>query len=195
MRREGARMPFTWSDCLPCVALLFGPALLVLGVSSPVVGSKRWTAFGCLMTLGLSALVAESAYRQLGQRWQPPNYRAHYVLRGGQVAMWGNWHVEIARDVAGEYRLWVADAYRRPISAAFYQGRVIPDPSGEAVELERSLDQSYAFARLPRNLKVVRLELELPGRQLKFRYSFEGPRRSTPLPEWCAPTTASSGND
>ncbi len=139
------------------------------------------------MALGLAAMVASSATRQLSRRYPPPEYRAHYVLHGGQVAMWGNWHVEIARDVAGEYRLWVADAYRRPISAAFYGGRVIPDPVGEAVELEDSLDESYAFAKLPRNLKVVRLELDLPGQQLKFRYSFDGKRRPTALPEWCTP--------
>lgn len=188
-------MPFTWSDCLPCLALLFGPAILVLGWVAPVVGSRRWTALGAGLVLGLTVLVADSAKTQLSLRYPPPNYRAHYMLRGGQVAMWGNWHVEIARDVAGEYRVWVADAYRRPISAAYFEGRIIPDPEGGPVELEHSLDQSFAFAKLPRKLKVVRLELDLPGRRLHFRYSFDGTRRLSALPEWCAPVTTSGKND
>lgn len=161
--------------------------LFVLALAGPVVDSRPWKGLGLGLVLGLAALVGSSAWAQLSRRYPPPSYRAHYVLHGGQVAMWGNWHVEIARDVAGEYRLWVADAYRRPISADQYGGRIIPDPIGEPVELEDSLDRSFGFAKLPRKLSVVRLELDLPGQQLKFRYSFDGTRRPSALPEWCVP--------
>lgn len=41
----------------------------------------------------------------------------HTALHGGDVAMWGNFHVELlARD--GVYRVWVTDASRGPVAGA-----------------------------------------------------------------------------
>ena len=39
----------------------------------------------------------------------------HVALHGGQVGMWGNYHLEYLPK-AGEYRVWVTDANRNPIA-------------------------------------------------------------------------------
>lgn len=189
----------TWHDCLALAARSLVPLGLVLALGAPVLRrlgrgreSLAWGSLAVVLVTVLLAQVIASAASQLSQPYRPPSYRAHHVNHGGQVAMWGNYHLEMARDVAGEYRLWVADAYRRPISSAYYSGRIIPVPEGEPVELETSLDRSYAFAKLPKKLSLVRLELELPGQTLHFRFSFGGTGRPTELPEWCGPTASPS---
>lgn len=176
----------TWDACLACAGPLLGAFLVLLAGVGPLVGSRRWRLAVLVAAVGLSTAVAASAGRQLSRRYQPVTYRAHYVLHGGQVAMWGNWHVEITRNQAGEYRVWVADAYRRPIAARYFGGRILALPGGAPQELVPSLDESYAFVKLPRKQDVIHLELDLPGQHLNFRYSFAGKKKAPP-PEYCAP--------
>ena len=170
-----------WDEVAAGLGLAVGPAaLLLLGCGRRLLGP------GLVLWMAVVGSFLVSCYRQLSHPYPPPEYLSHVVNHGGQVGMWGNYHVEVARFPGDEYRVWVSDAYRRPISSRFYQGAFSGDPSGLKVDLTSSLDGSYAFARLPGKPGAVRLALAVPQGQMQFRFSFTS-RRRTYSAEWCGP--------
>lgn len=151
------------------------------------VGRKQalgWLAAGGLLVFSVLWAFVTSALSQLEQPTQPESFHKHYVNHGGQVGMWQNYHVEVARNLAGEFRVWVSDSYRRPISAQFFEGTL------NGVPLEKSLDLSYAFARQPLEVRTASVLLRLPGQEMSFRFEFDEKAGRTSLKEFCAPSPA-----
>jgi hypothetical protein len=119
----------------------------------------------------------------------------HSLGNGGQVVMWGDYHGELARNITGEYRMFFTDAYQRPISSAFFEGRLVPrngftgelDEAG-AVPLEESLEHDYRFAILPRTVLGVQAQIKYPGGTIKFNFFFDGKRGHQSLKGWCGPS-------
>lgn len=105
--------------------------------------------------------------------------------------MWGDYHCEVARSISGEYRVWLSDVYRRPISAEFFTATLHPrDAQGRASETEKypldlSLDKTYRFAILDRRMKSVEVRLAYPGNTIKLDFEFDAPNGKRSLKEWC----------
>ncbi|MEW6277845.1 MAG: hypothetical protein AB1758_04410 [Candidatus Eremiobacterota bacterium] len=189
--------PLTWDEAVATLVLALGALGVLLGLGyrgiRPFLREGRrdvlaWGGVGLLLVMGVLWAFLSSALQQLRQPTRPEEFHAHTVNHGGQVAMWGDYHIEVGRDVSGEYRVWLSDAYRRPISARYYRGTVTPEPSGTAVPLEASLDASCAFARLPREVRTIVLDLDVPGHAMRFRFRFDETPGKRSRPEWCGPT-------
>lgn len=124
----------------------------------------------------------------------PPKIHQHVVYNGGQLAMWGDYHLEIARHISGEYRLWFFDGYARTIGARFFQGTIFPrNPKTgfvdeeKAVPLEFSLDDLYVFAILPPEQKSIQVRLAYPSGTIKLNFVFDESVGKRSLREWCGP--------
>jgi hypothetical protein len=188
--------PLTWDQALATFVLALGTVTVILGLGyrglrpflrdpGPADRKQVLTWFGVGVGLVACVLYAffTSAMQQLSEPTQPESFHKHYVNHGGQVGMWQNYHVEVARDTAGEFRVWVSDAYRRGISPEYYSGTL----NGAA--LEASLDSTYAFVRQPREVKSADLKLDVPGQRMTFKFQFdEQPGRTSMPAGFCAPT-------
>lgn len=152
-------------------------------VSGPEIRRRlaAWAVVGALLAIGLIGAFLRSAFRQLSEARPPDGFHGHYRGQGGQVAMYRNYHIEVTRNLAGEYRVFVTDAYRRSISPKFFGGNVRAESGGDSIPLEPSLDNAYATARLPREVRQIRLLLTLPGQSLNLRFDFSQ-RLGPPLP-------------
>ena len=124
-------------------------------------------------------------------------HMVHAPQNGGQIAMWGDYHAELARMVSGEYRLWLSDGTESPIGAAFFSGRVVPRDAktgalntSAGANLETSLDGLSRECQLPREIRSVQVQLTYPGGTIKLDFVFdESPRRKSLL-MWCGPRKA-----
>jgi hypothetical protein len=108
------------------------------------------------------------------------------------MAMWGEYHAEVARAESGEYRVWLSDVYRRPISAQFFEVTLYPrDPQSDVVDLSRpfpldlSLDQAYRFGIVDRDIKAVQIRLRYPGNWIHLDFEFDSPKGKKSLKDWC----------
>lgn len=188
--------PLTWDQALATFVLALGTVAVILGLGyrglrpflrDPGPADRKqilaWFGVGVGLVACVLYAFVMSAMQQLSEPTQPESFHKHYVSHGGQVGMWQNYHVEVARDESGEFRVWVSDAYRRGISARYFSGSL----NGSA--LEASLDNSYAFVRQPRQVKTADLKLNVPGQQMTFRFHFdEQPGRKSLPAGFCAPT-------
>lgn len=149
-----------------------------------------WSAIAIALLVAMATWITRQSVLEAFST--PPNLQehAHSVYHGGQMVMWGDYHAELARVISGEYRLWITDKYRRPISAKFFSGTVAEidvktGKTGQAVALEMSLDQDYLFASLDRRIKSVEVFIRYPGSTIKLDFEFNGSGRRKSLKEWC----------
>ncbi len=191
--------PLTWDQALATFVLAFGTVALIVGfgyrgmrtfLRDPGPISRRevyaWLSVGLVLVVGILYAFLTSAFTQLGTPTQPESFHKHYVSHGGQVAMWQNYHIEVARDESGEFRVWVSDAYRRGISSEYFSGTL------NGSELIGALDETYAFVKQPRKVKEADLKLAVPGQTMSFKFNFdEQPGRTSMPAGFCAPSSAS----
>ena len=139
----------------------------------------------------------------------------HTQERGGQVAMWGDFHAEVARIESGEVRVYLTDSYNRPIAARFFDAQVTPydpvpqpDRPAEATAVATAtplnedtsrpspaeskprptlpaLNDSYRFARMERDDKAYRVKVSTPGWSVTLKFQFDGENGRRSLPIWC----------
>lgn len=184
--------PLTWDEVLATLGLAsvtFGMLALLSYRAvlryAPGQDIRRrltaWAVLGAALVVGLLGAFLRSAFRQLSEARPPDGFHGHYRGWGGQVAMYRNYHIEVTRDQAGDYRVFVTDAYRRPISPKFLRGSLRAEKGDDPIPLEPSLDNAYATARLPREVRQVRLLLTLPEKSVEYRFDFEQ-RPGPPLP-------------
>lgn len=151
-----------------------------------------WTA----ISLGLLLLMGAWITRQsVVEAVSPPAIltdHQHAVYHGGVLSMWGDYHAELARVESGEFRMWLTDNYRRPISSEFFSGTIRPrnaktgvcDESA-ALELDDALDSTYRFAVLDRKCKSVEVRLTYPGGTITLDYQFDQPGWKRTMKDWC----------
>ncbi|MFN7971189.1 MAG: hypothetical protein U0166_02395 [Acidobacteriota bacterium] len=69
-----------------------------------------------------------------------PKKHEHSAKHGGQLGMVGENHVELAVAKAGEYKVWLSDAYRKPLPLAKATGKVtVTDPAGKATSIDLAI--------------------------------------------------------
>jgi plastocyanin len=88
----------------------------------------------------------------------------HTPLHGGIVAMSGDLHLEVLSLRSGEVRVWVTDAYRRPVALAGMKGTV-EAAGGQSVPLAPEPGGQFLTASLPASEqeRETTVRLPLPG--------------------------------
>lgn len=161
---------------------------------------KKRTELAGWVGMGLAVLIATGAWitrQSLVESVTPPRLELkhrHTLGNGGQMAMWGDYHAELARSNSGEYRLWLNDAYERPISSTFFEGKLVPrDPKSGSLDekhallLDEGLDKQYRFALMPREIKSVQAQLSYPGGTIRLNFVFDESRGKRSVLGWCGP--------
>jgi hypothetical protein len=89
-------------------------------------GLIGWLAIALLLILSMGWWLARSSIAQLaaGETVRPDH--RHIQERGGQIAMWADFHAEVARVESGEVRIYLTDSYNRPIAARYFDARILP---------------------------------------------------------------------
>lgn len=119
--------PLTWDEFLASLVFSVGTVALLMGLGyrglrtflrDPEARKQAlgWLAAGGLMVGSVLWAFVTSALSQLEQPTRPESFHKHSINHGGQVGMWREYHVEVARNLAGEFRVWVSDSYLRPTS-------------------------------------------------------------------------------
>ena len=87
----------------------------------------------------------------------------HTPLQGGIVAMNGDLHLEVSSLRSGEVRVWVTDAFRKPVSLAGMKGTV--DAGGQSVPLTPEPGGQFLTAKLPASdqERETTVHLPMPG--------------------------------
>lgn len=173
-------------------------------------GLLGWLALGLLLVLSMAWWLTRTTVVELMTDEGPKEEHAHTQERGGQVAMWGDFHAEVARIESGEVRVYLTDSYNRPIAARFFEAQIEPlpesqstvpaeqglasltqpnlpptPPSTGSIATVPALNDTYRFARLDRQWRNYRVRVSTPGWNvtLKFAFSEDQGRRSLPI--WC----------
>jgi hypothetical protein len=154
-----------------------------------------WVALGLGALLAMGSWVTRQSI-EAALTAPPPTgmHMAHSPQNGGQIAMWGDYHAELARMISGEYRLWLSDGNEAPIGAAFFSGQVVPRDArtgaldtAAAAKLETSLDGLSRQCQLPQAVRSVQVQMTYPAGTIRLNFIFdEGPRRRS-LMRWCGP--------
>lgn len=84
----------------------------------------------------------------------------HTPLQGGIVAMSGDTHLEVLSLRSGEVRVWVTDAFRRPVPLAGMKGTV--EAGGQRVPLTPEPGGQFLTAKLPGNEQERETTVYLP---------------------------------
>jgi hypothetical protein len=143
--------PIRWDEATANLVKFFVTILLALLLSYPVLaplfprrsetqestlekaepnsGLVGWLALGLLLILSMAWWLTRTSIVELTTSEVPAPEHAHTQERGGQVAMWGDFHAEVARIESGEVRVYLTDSYNRPIAARFFQAEVTPIPA------------------------------------------------------------------
>lgn len=187
-----------WALAIVALVLAGAAARMALQpVFEQVQGKSRselagWTAVSIGVLVAMATWITRQSLLEATSPPPPPQEHGHALYHGGQIAMWGDYHCEVARVVSGEYRVWLTDVYRRPISAKLFEGTLHPrNPETGAVNertrfpLELSLDNAYRFAVLPRDVKTVQLKLVYPGNSLRLDFEFDKAQGKKSLKDWC----------
>jgi hypothetical protein len=87
----------------------------------------------------------------------------HTPLQGGIVAMSGDLHLEVNSLRSGEVRVWVTDAFRKPVPLAGMKGTV--DAGGQSAPLTPEPGGQFLTAKLPASdqERETTVRLPLPG--------------------------------
>lgn len=87
----------------------------------------------------------------------------HTPLQGGMVAMSGEMHLEVLSQRSGEVRVWVTDAFRKPVALAGMKGTV--DAGGQSAPLTPEPGGQFLTAKLPPSdqERETTVRLPMPG--------------------------------
>ena len=87
----------------------------------------------------------------------------HTPLQGGTVVMSGEMHLEVLSLRSGEVRVWVTDAFRKPVSISAMKGTV--EASGQRVPLAPEQGGQFLVAKLPPSdqERETTVHLPMPG--------------------------------
>lgn len=94
-------------------------------------------------------------------------FHDHTSLHGGQVGMWGHYHVEL-RAAEGRYRVWVTDAARGPVSAVV-TGAIRDGEQSLPLELDAPSGALQATAE-GAGARPVTVELSIDGQPLALPF-------------------------
>lgn len=171
-------------------------------------GVAGWLAVALLLVLSMFWWLARASLVEVIT--QEPSIKENHVHaseEGGQVAMWGDFHTEVARVESGEVRIYLRDSFSRSIAGEYFKAKILPIvPKGQAtpsptsatevstkpgeedlsdyVDAELSLDGTYRFARLPREAKEYKVKITTPGWTSSFRFVFDGSKGRSSI--WCS---------
>ncbi|MDY7227128.1 cupredoxin domain-containing protein [Hyalangium rubrum] len=84
----------------------------------------------------------------------------HTPLQGGIVAMSGDMHLEVLSLRSGEVRVWVTDAFRKPVPLAGMKGTV--EAGGQNVPLTPEPGGQFLAAKLPASEQERETTVRLP---------------------------------
>ncbi len=115
----------------------------------------------------------------------------HTPLQGGLVAMSGDMHLEVLSLRSGEVRLWVTDAFRKPVPLTGMKGTV--EAEGQRVPLTPEPGGQFLTAALPptERERETTVRLPMPGDPEYFITFLLTPKAfQAPAPE--APAKASA---
>ncbi len=146
--------------------------------------ASGWSALGLVVLAMFGWWLLRTASVEMMTQEPSLQDHSHTPVEGGQVAMWWDFHAEVARIESGELRVFVTDSYDRRVSADFYQVEVTPE-SGIPRFMEPSLDGSFRFLRLPRNDRQYSLKISTPGWNVTLNFLFDEERGRRSLPFWC----------
>jgi hypothetical protein len=87
----------------------------------------------------------------------------HTPLQGGIVAMSGDMHLEVLSQHSGEVRVWVTDAFRKPVPLSGMKGTV--EAGGQSVPLTPEPGGQFLTAKLPatEQERETTVRLPMPG--------------------------------
>ena len=187
-----------WALAIVTLVMTAALARMMLApVLSQTEGQTRsqaafWAAMSLAVLLAMATWITRQSLVEATSPPPPPEQHMHSVYHGGQITMWGDYHAEVARNVSGEYRMWLSDAFRRPIAARYFTATLYPrDPkTGKAdhkrpFEFDTSLDDNYRFVVVDRDIKVVEVLIRYPGDSLRINLEFDTVKGRRSLKEWC----------
>jgi hypothetical protein len=105
-------------------------------------GLIGWLALGLCLVLSMAWWLTRTSIVELTTKETPKPDHAHTQERGGQVAMWGDFHAEVARIESGEVRVYLTDSYNRPIAARFFDAEIVARPLDDPTETSPAADGS-----------------------------------------------------
>lgn len=140
--------PITWDEATRNLVVFFVTIFIALSLSYPVLaplfpkrsadgeqpaeaaeansGLVGWLAVGLLLVLSMGWWLTRTSFVELNAEATPVAHDRHTQERGGQVAMWGDFHAEVARIESGEVRVYLTDEYNRPIAARYFDAEISP---------------------------------------------------------------------
>lgn len=161
---------------------------------SDIVG---WIAVALITVLAVGWWLARTSFVEvMTEEQRIEEDHAHTQEKGGQVAMWGDFHAEVVRIESGEVRVYLRDAYNRDIAARYFEAEIQPIPEeldpekakeGEFLPTKPALNDAYRFSRLSRELEEYRVKVTTPGWSTTLKMDFDGGKGRRSLPIWCAP--------
>lgn len=173
-----------------------------------------WVGVGLMLVLSMAWWLTRTSIVELSTQETPMPEHAHTQEKGGQIAMWADFHAEVSRIESGEVRIHLTDSYNRPIAARFFEAEIVPvapssevtpspspgvrasaTPTGDA-EIDpslgpgakatlASLNDTYRFAQLRREDKAYRVRVATPGWSVTLKFEFDEGRGRRSLPIWC----------
>lgn len=201
--------PLDWDEALANIVKLAVTFLIVGVMAYPVVSPLLpksdapkdaeaprndllgWFGLALFLFFAMGWWLTRTSFVEVMTEEPSRQEHAHTQIEGGQVAMWGDFHAEVVRVETGEVRVYLSDAYNRPIAARYFEASVANfenDAANSAEDFQTttpSLDDKFRFARMDRDQNSVRVKVGTPGWSvtLKFDFDKEGGRRSLPI--WC----------
>lgn len=146
--------PIRWDEATANLVKFFVTILIALVMSYPVLaplfpkkgeepdgpsepsegnsGLVGWVALGLMLVLSMAWWLTRTSIVELTTAETPMPDHAHAQERGGQIAMWADFHAEVARVQSGEVRVYLTDSYNRPIAARYFEAEITPFRSDRA---------------------------------------------------------------
>lgn len=129
-------------------------------------GLVGWVALGLLLVLSMAWWLTRTSIVELNTEAPLEDHR-HTQEQGGQLAMWADFHAEVSRIESGEVRVYLTDAYNRPIAARFFDAEVWAyDPDEETTNKEEPAAIATATPTLePQSAQTVKVPLPAEATQ------------------------------
>lgn len=107
-----------------------------------------WVGLGLMVILSMAWWLTRTSFVELTTPEADMPEHVHTQERGGQIAMWADFHAEVSRIESGEVRIHLTDSYSRPIAARFFQAEI--EPLASEVGTDATPDPSASATPQPR---------------------------------------------